>query len=44
MGPDTPALVEVNTQEQIYQDQFTQTIANVLGFHFNANHPMATPS
>jgi hypothetical protein len=40
MGPDIPALGEVKTQEQIYQDQFAQTIANLLGFHFTANHPV----
>jgi hypothetical protein len=43
MGPDTPALGEVKTQEQIYQDQFAQTIANFLGFHFTANHPVVAP-
>ncbi|MDP4284934.1 MAG: alkaline phosphatase family protein [Bacteroidota bacterium] len=41
LGPDTPALGEVKTQEQIYQDQIAQTIANLLGFHFTANHPVA---
>ena len=41
IGPDTPALGEVKTYEQIYQDQFAQTIANLLGFHFTANHPVA---
>ena len=43
MGPDTPALGEVKTQEQIYQEQFAQTIANLMGFHFTANHPVAAP-
>jgi len=43
MGPDTPALGEVKTKEQIYQDQFAQTIAKLLGFDFTANHPVAAP-
>ncbi|MEO8852455.1 MAG: hypothetical protein ABI359_01665 [Ginsengibacter sp.] len=43
MGPDTPALGEVKTQEQIYQNQFAQTIANFLDFHFTTNHPVAAP-
>jgi len=40
MGPDTPPLGEVKAKEQIYQDQFAQTIANLLGFQFTANHPV----
>lgn len=43
MGPDTPASGEIKTQEQIYQEQYAQTIANILGFHFTANHPVAAP-
>ena len=43
MGPDTPALGEVKTQEQIYQDQFAQTIAHLLGFRFTANHSVGEP-
>ncbi|TKK65127.1 phosphoglyceromutase [Ilyomonas limi] len=43
IGPDTPALGEVKTKEQIYQDQFAQTIASLLGFHFTANHPVGEP-
>jgi hypothetical protein len=43
MGPDTPALGEVKVKDQIYQDQFAQTLANFLGFHFTANHPVAAP-
>jgi len=40
MGPDTPPTGEVSTPGQIYQDQYAQTIANLLGFHFTANHPV----
>ena len=43
MGPDTPALGEVKTNGQIYQDQFAQTVAQLLGFKFTANHPVAEP-
>ncbi len=41
MGPDTPALGEVKNTGQIYQDQFAQTIAKLLGFTFKANHLVA---
>ena len=43
MGPDTPALGEVKTNGQIYQDQFAQTAALLLGFKFTANHPVGEP-
>lgn len=43
LGPDTPALGEVKSSGQVYQDQFAQTIANLLGFHFTANHPVGEP-
>jgi phosphopentomutase len=43
MGPDTPAKGEMNNQTQIYQDQYAQTIAELLGFHFTANHPVGEP-
>jgi hypothetical protein len=43
IGPDIPALGEVKTSEQIYQDQIAQTVANLLGFHFTANHPVGEP-
>ncbi|MDF2192146.1 sulfatase-like hydrolase/transferase [Paraflavitalea sp. CAU 1676] len=40
MGPDTKPLGEVKTAGQIYQDQFAQTIANLLGFQFTPKHPV----
>lgn len=40
LGPDSPALGEVKTNSQIYQDQIAQTMANLLGFTFTANHPV----
>lgn len=43
MGPDTPATGEQKTHEQIYQDQYAQTMAMLLGFHFTANHPVGKP-
>ena len=43
MGPDTAPLGEVKTTGQIYQDQFAQTIAHLLGFSFTANHPVGNP-
>ncbi len=43
LGPDTPALGEIKANGQIYQDQFAQTIAGLLGLHFTANHPVGAP-
>ena len=43
MGPDIPARGEVKTSGQIYQDQYAQTIAHLLGFDFTANHPIGQP-
>ncbi|MBB5637296.1 hypothetical protein HDF26_000153 [Pedobacter cryoconitis] len=41
IGPDTPATGEMKNPAQIYQDQFAQTMAQLLGFTFKANHPVA---
>ena len=41
MGPDTPAKGEIKTEMQIYQKQFAQTIASLLGLKFTAEHPVA---
>jgi hypothetical protein len=40
MGPDTPAKGEIKTEMQIYQKQFAQTIASLLGLTFTAEHPV----
>lgn len=40
IGPDTPPLGEVSGSNQIYQDQFAQTMAHLLGFEFKAEHPI----
>jgi len=43
IGPGTSPTGEMKTQEQIYQDQFAQTAARLLGFKFIANHPVGEP-
>lgn len=40
IGPDIKPLGEVKTEMQIYQDETAQTVANLLGFTFKANHPI----
>lgn len=40
IGPDTPARGEITAATQIYQDQFAQTMAHLLGFKFKAEHPV----
>lgn len=40
VGPDTPAVGEVKTDEQIYQDQYAKTIASLLGFDYTADRPV----
>ncbi len=41
MGPNTPAMGEVKTQGQLYQKQFAQTLAKIMGYTFTAEHPVA---
>jgi hypothetical protein len=41
MGPGIPAKGEVKTAGQVYQAQYAQTIAHLLGFTFTATHPVA---
>jgi hypothetical protein len=41
MGPNTPAKGEVKTEMQLYQKQFAQTIAKLMGYTFKAEHPVA---
>lgn len=43
MGPNIPAKGEVKTPGQVYQQQYAQTIAQLLGLHFTADHPVADP-
>jgi hypothetical protein len=42
MGPRIPAKGGMKTNVQIYQKQFAQTIASLLGLKFSAEHPVAT--
>ena len=41
MGPNTPAKGEMKTVTQLYQKQFAQTIAKMMGYTFKAEHPVA---
>jgi bisphosphoglycerate-independent phosphoglycerate mutase (AlkP superfamily) len=43
IGPDTQPLGELTSNEQVYQQQIAATIAQLLGFQFTANHPVAAP-
>ncbi len=41
LGPDTKATGEVKDNTQLYQKQFAQTMAKILGYIFKADHPIA---
>jgi hypothetical protein len=41
MGPDIRATGEQKTAGQLYQKQFAQTLAKLLGYTFTAEHPVA---
>ncbi len=41
MAPGIVPNGEVNQKMQVYQKQFAQTIASILGFNFTAEHPVA---
>lgn len=43
MGPGIPARGEVKDPGHIYQQQYAQTMALLLGLRFTANHPVAEP-
>lgn len=43
MGPDTAPMGELKTAGQLYQQQIAATIAQLLGFTFTTNHPVADP-
>lgn len=40
MGPGITAKGEIKNNQQLYQRQFAQTIAGLLGFKFTAEHPI----
>ena len=41
MGPGIKEKGEVKTNQQLYQKQFAQTMADILGLKFTATHPVA---
>lgn len=41
IGPDAPARGEINSDMQLYQQQFAQSIAKILGYTYTAKHPIA---
>lgn len=41
MGPEIKAKGEIKTEGQLYQKQIAQTIAKLMGYTFEANHPIA---
>ena len=41
MGPNTPPNGEMKTEMQLYQKQFAQTMAKLMGYTFSAEHPVA---
>jgi hypothetical protein len=43
IGPDTKPIGELKTGTQLYQKQIAATIAQLLGFTFQAEHPVAEP-
>ena len=40
IGPDTPVKGELKTEGQLYQQQFAQTIARLMGYTYKATHPI----
>ncbi len=43
IGPDTKALGEIKTKGQLYQNQFAQTMAALLGIKFENGHQIGQP-
>lgn len=41
MGPEINAKGEIKTEGQLYQKQIAQTIAKLMGYTFEASHPIA---
>jgi hypothetical protein len=41
MGAGVPVRGEVNGGVHLYQEQYAQTIARLLGLNFSAEHPVA---
>lgn len=40
MGPNVPAKGEMKNEGQLYQKQFAQTIARLMGYTYTAEHPV----
>lgn len=40
-GPDSPVRGELKSDMQLYQQQFAQTIAKLMGYTYRASHPVA---
>jgi hypothetical protein len=43
LGPDTPARGEQGGPHQLYQQQYAQSFARLLGLNYKAVHPVAEP-
>jgi hypothetical protein len=41
MGPKIEAKGEMKIESQLYQNQFPQTTAKIMGYTFEAQHPIA---
>ena len=42
-GSKIAAVGEMKNREQLFQKQFAQTIAHLLGYHYKPSHPVADP-
>ncbi|MNQ39348.1 Metalloenzyme superfamily protein [compost metagenome] len=42
MGPEIAPKGEIKTNSQLYQKQFAQTIAKIMGYNFKTDHPVET--
>jgi hypothetical protein len=40
LGPDTPALGELKTSGQVYQNQIAKTLAALLGLNYTNEKPV----
>jgi hypothetical protein len=43
MGPEVAAKGEMKNKGQLYQDQFAQTFAKLMGYTYKAKHPVSVP-
>lgn len=40
LGPDTPALGELKSEGQVYQNQIAKTLAALLGLNYTSDKPV----